>query len=367
VITREYTDGDEEAIVELLETVFAGWPKYDIDFDPVDFWRWKYHEGIIPETIYVIEDEDKIVASYHTWRQKVKVNHESHVILEGMDYTVHPDYRGRGLSRKVADLSRQAAKKKGIPAIYVITENPIILRRHKKETQVKGFPRKLVNMTRIKDISKQLREIPVKNQWIINLGYRTLSAINSIANTFRQKPVNEDINIDQVEFFPEQINNYWESIKDEYSFSVELTEDYLNWRYCDPRSGGYQVFLAREKDQIIGYIVLRTNKTENDYTIGYIVELSYPPGRLDAGYKLLEKGLSVFEKVNTVNYLTVAGHPDTRLLQMFGFLDSKIQLHVNYEVYSKKDPFKSLSSVPPERIHISWGNFDILPTRMPKN
>ena len=39
---RSYQPGDEEEIVELLELVFGGWPKLDLNCDSINHWRWKY-------------------------------------------------------------------------------------------------------------------------------------------------------------------------------------------------------------------------------------------------------------------------------------------------------------------------------------
>jgi len=365
MITREYKDGDEESIVELLDTVFNGWPKYDISDSPVDFWRWKYSEEPAQAKIFLIENDGKIVASHHNWRQNVWIKNRSFIINEGMDYGVHPDYRGKGLSTKVSELVRQVGKQDNIPLTYVITENPIVLKGHEKNSNVKKFPKKIVNLILIKDVSKQLRVMPMQNGWFLGIGYRFFSWYNAMINLFNDKKIKSMISIESVGLFPDSINEYWEKVKKHYDFSIELNDKYLNWRYCDSRIGGYKILIASVDNSIVGFIVLRKNSLIKEYPIGYVVELSYLPNMSEVGSLLIAEAIKYFENVNVINYLTVDEHPDIKIFKKFGFINSRITLHVNYEHLLLDDPFESLEISKPEKIHIAWGNFDVLPVKVP--
>ena len=363
---RVYKSGEEEAIVELLDVVFRGWPKYDLTGDAVDFWCWKYQDSPTPSMVLVIEEEGKLVSAYHSWRQKVWVQGKTWVFESGMDFTVHPEYRRRGLSLKISQLAREIGQKEKIPVNNTVTEQPIILHGHNKNEAVHLFPKKLVNMARINDISEQLRVMPVKNGWIINIGYRTLDILNSAVNMFKPKPNIGKITTRLVTAFPESINDYWNIIKIDLDYSLEISQEYLNWRYCDSRIGGYQVHVAEENGQPVGYVVTRINKKYPEYPIGYIVELSYLPNRTEIGYKLLETALPYLCDVNVVNFLTIENHPDIELLKMFGYHNSRINIHSYYENYIPPDPLEPLNNSHPNKIHLSWGDYDILPVKMPK-
>jgi GNAT superfamily N-acetyltransferase len=363
---RAYHRDEDVAIVELLDLVFKGWPKYDLEGSKVDFWRWKYIDSPLPSMILVIEEEELLVSSYHSWRQKVWVNGKTWIFESGMDFTVHPDYRRRGLSKQISQLARDIGNKENIPVNNTVTEQPIILHGHNKNESVKLFPKKLVNLTRINDIDRQLQVMPVNNSWVIKLGYRALDLMNNIVNMFKGKPILHDIDIRLVDAFPESINEYWDQIKSGLDYSLVLSVEYLNWRYCDSRIGGYQVHIAEEKGQTVGYIVTRINKKYPEYPIGYIVELSYLPGRAEIGYQLLDKALPYLSEVNVVNFLTIEGHPDIELMKRFGYHNSRILLHSYYENYIQPDPLELIYQTPSNRVHISWGDFDILPVKMPK-
>jgi len=38
-IVRPYRSGDEEEIVEFLQLVFEGWPKFDLSCTPLEHWK----------------------------------------------------------------------------------------------------------------------------------------------------------------------------------------------------------------------------------------------------------------------------------------------------------------------------------------
>jgi len=44
-IVRPYCSGDEEKLVQLLQLVFNGWPRFDINCTSLDHWKWKYENN----------------------------------------------------------------------------------------------------------------------------------------------------------------------------------------------------------------------------------------------------------------------------------------------------------------------------------
>ncbi|EMR73439.1 hypothetical protein MCGE09_00525, partial [Thaumarchaeota archaeon SCGC AB-539-E09] len=60
VVIRLYETGDEENIIDLLQLVFEGWPRFDLEFEPIEHWKWKYLDnptGLSTITVGVINDE----------------------------------------------------------------------------------------------------------------------------------------------------------------------------------------------------------------------------------------------------------------------------------------------------------------------
>jgi len=123
---------------------------------------------------------------------------------------------------------------------------------------------------------------------------------------------------------------------------------------------------VEEDGHIIGYSVLRINRYQSDYPVGYIVDLLTLPDRPDAANELVEDAIKYFDsrKINIINYQVVKGHPYERILKRHGFLDSRIKIYVFYQPLGNFDGMSKLKSTP-EKTFISWGDHDILPVRMP--
>ena len=63
----------------------------------------------------------------------------------------------------------------------------------------------------------------------------------------------------------------------------------------------------------------------------------------------------------------VKHHPYEKILNSFGFLDSRIKLQLFYNPLEKIDELKKLETDPPHKIHFSYGDIDSLPINMPDN
>ena len=87
----------------------------------------------------------------------------------------------------------------------------------------------------------------------------------------------KDLRIRTAERFDARADEFFEEAAKPFDFIVTRRHDYLNWRYCDPRAGRYEVLLAEQDDTLIGYAVTRV---QNDR--GYLVDLLARPERLDA-------------------------------------------------------------------------------------
>ena len=196
-----------------------------------------------------------------------------------------------------------------------------------------------------------------------------MNTLNKITN--RVKPSfkkRESFQVKHVKRFDESINQFWDRIKANYDFIVERRMEYLNWRYCDPRLSGFNIeFALNGNDMVLGYIVYKVNRYNEDYPIGYIVDLVTLNNRPDIQYELIETVVNYFQEntVNVVNYQLIEGNPQQNVFRRFGFLDSRINIHLFYNRYREFKGLDDLSQSDPSRIHISWGDHDALPVKMP--
>ncbi len=365
---RPYRKGDEEGIVRLLELVFGGWPHLDIPCTALDYWRWKYEGAHVrPPYISVAVADEEIVGCHHSTPFRVKIGDRIQLCTSSFDYAVHPDFRKMGISKKMGiDLSLNWRRRDGVYLDYHITGNPILIRSFSKYKP--RFPYKIINLVWIGDIEKQLQAMPVENTWKVRLGFTMLRLVNKIKKLFTPTHNVRDIEIVKIDEFDDRIDGFWAEISDTHNFIVVRDRDFLNWRYCDPRGGGFVVKEAVDDGAVLGYIVLYINSFRRDYPIGYIVDLLSLPDRFDVAEALVVEALSYFAEngVNIVNFQVVEGHPHQKILENNGFLDSRIEINMFYSPINADEELVELDRGTPGKVHISWGDHDVLPVTIPK-
>jgi hypothetical protein len=364
---RMYRPGDEAGIVDLLGLVFGGWPHIDLDCSPLEHWRWKYLAnpmGLL--TVSVAISGGKVIGCFHNIPLKIKIGEDIFFCHVGADLAVHPDFRNVGVSKGLRDLCRETYPKKGIYYSYYSTGNPIMIESYRKSRP--SFPHLVTNLVRIRDIDRQLREMPVKRHRLKKAGFLLASILNRVETTMAGGAPRGDFTITGSEMFDESVNAFWGEISNGYDFIVENRMDYLNWKYCKRGSGGgFVIRLAKQGDRVLGFSVLRINRFIRDYPVGYIVELLAVRERPDVVESLAADAVKYFdgEGVNLVNYQMIKDYPYGRSLSREGFLDSRVKIHLFYHYFMGVDKIKDIASSPPERVYFSWGNLDVLPVHMP--
>lgn len=363
---RPYQNGDEEGIVDLLITVFKGWPNFEVECSSLDHWRWKYIEN--PYRIGFISVAlcgDEIIGVNHSFPIRVKIGEQIISGGFGADLAVHPKHRGKKVSSKLQQMKRSIKDKSAMFSLYV-SSNPIVVER-KDETRVPEFPHQVINLARIKNINHHFRIAPEKNAWIKKTGFNTLKSINLLSNrleAFREKEKTE-IALNQIRLFDNRINVFWDKVKPGYTFIRERNKTYLNWRYCDPRSGEYTVILASSPEgEVVGYVVLTVNRKNKDYPIGYVVDILALPGNEIAVSALLEEANNYFDqnRINLVNALIVQKHPFKKIYLKNAFLNSMKRVHLFAGIKYDDAMTQKIRSLNPEETYFSYGDIDSLPS-----
>lgn len=353
--------GMEEKIVKLLDSGFNGWPKVKLSCTPEDFWRWKYLDNPTGKTVsHVVLHEGEIICCDHSVPHLIKIGAESQLCAIRTDMTVHPDHRGKGVWKQSQSYANEQEIENGLSLIHYMTGNQKLIKR--LSAMRPSFPHEVVNMVRIKDIDTHLEAMPVKQEWLIKTGFKTLSMLNRVTH---KKSQNGDANffkVQEVERFDETADRFWGIIKDHYSFIVERNKEYLNWRYCDPRSGGFNIHAVTLNGSLAGFIVTAVNRLIHGYPVGYIVDLLAVPGMDDVVRVMVEYALNILDDqgVNIVNFLSVRNHPYTKILGEYGFLDSRVNINMFYQTH-REVGMNQLHEEPPEKIHYCWGDHDSLP------
>jgi predicted N-acetyltransferase YhbS len=364
---RPYRTGDEEEINKLLQLVFDGWPSFDLSCSALDYWSWKHLDNPFKRSLIVVcVSNNRIVGVDHSIPLRIKIGNRVVLSYYGADLAVHPDFRRMGISKKMDEMCGEPRKEVGVQFYYFVTRNPILVKSYSKFYS--RFPHTIINLVRIQDIDKQLKEIPVENAWMMKLGFYAAKLINIITNTIvgTESP-NQNLRISEKSKFDDRIDKFWEEISKHYSFIIERREDYLNWRYCDPRSGDFIIKQVEGDGQILGYSVLRINRSRSDYSVGFIVDLLTLPHRLDVADALVSDATRFFDSndINIVNCQVVKNHPHTKVFKRYGFLNSRIDLHLFYLQVGMLDEMNKLKKSSASKVYFSYGEIDSLPVIMP--
>ena len=360
---RSYQPGDEEKIIRLLDLVFGGWPKFDLSCSPLEHWRWKYQSNPFSRMnqIAVGVGNGLITGCDHSLLLRIKIGKGIFFSTHGGDVAVHPSFRKMAISKKMVELNTKMGQEAGAILRYFVTQNPIRIKSLSKLSQ--RFPYIVMSSFRIHDVDLHLRKIPIKYALMKKYGYRLVKFSNRLSNVFTFfNPSSYDFHIQEITTFDERMNVFWEGIKDHYNFIVERSRDYLNWRYCDSRGGDYLVKIAKANGKILGYIVLRMNRLQKDYPIGYIVDLLTLPDRLDVAEALVADAVNYFvnKSINLIYCLFIKNHPYEAIFERNGFVTRGEKIPIFYIEYTKVEELRELETGSPKGIHFAYGDFDAI-------
>lgn len=347
--------------MELLEMAYDGWPRFDLECTPLDYWKWKYQDNPLKLAfITVARSNDKMIGCSHSILSHIKVGEEVILGGSGYDAAVHPDFRGRGIFSKMSRLRDELRLNSGMKFAIYESSDPYVTKSHSKVYP--SFPHAVVYYARIHDVDLHLRRMPAEHALIKKYGFHLANTFNNIRNKImRIKPPHRTFSISAISDFDDRIDEFWREIKDHHDFIVERTRDRLNWRYCDPRGGDYLIRVAEEDERILGYIVLRVNRHLKEYPVGFIVDLIALPERLDIICALVEDAVKNFDNkdINIILCLIVKNHTYVKALNEYGFINSRFGPHLFYELHAPiEDELERIKKNPVNRIYFSFGDQD---------
>lgn len=359
---RAYQPGDDEAIVELLEVVFDGWPNFDLVCSPLEHWRWKYQNNPLrTNRITLGISDNRIVGCNHYLPLKVKIGNKVYLSSQGLDVAVHSDFRRMAIFNKMMDLGIKMKKEYGSQFHYYVTWNlnlsKFLLSYYHR------FPHYARRLFRIHNVGLQLRKEPMKFGSIYQYGVRLMKLANQCRNALQSNRLSSyGFDIEKIIHFDERVEGFWEELRDHYHFIVERSRDYLNWRYCDPRGGDYLVKIAQRDAKILGYMVLRIERHHPDYPIGYIVDLLTLPNRLDVATALVEDAVSYFDghHINIILCMLMRNHPYEAILKRNGFIIKRERVPLFYKAYAEIKELTKREIRSPSRIHFVYGDLDVI-------
>ena len=118
-----------------------------------------------------------------------------------------------------------------------------------------------------------------------------------------------------------EFDTFWNSVKDKYPIMGVRNAEYINWRYLTAPLRDYTVFIAKDKDKIVGYTAVTTQLVE-DIKNGMLVDFLVEHGRKDAAKALLRYTCDYFYQNNSelIGTLMLPTCEEYKYIKKFGFL-----------------------------------------------
>lgn len=364
VSVREATPEDFEAIVEVLDASFEGWPVHEVPASALEHLRWKLggpYGGEHPS--FVAEFESEMIGVITWLPRRALVRGELMRVIDGGDRAILPEHQGSGRGR-----SMQYAGDSDLSNVHVRlslrgrTYDQRVRERHRRAgtMPVGNAIQNLMLPLDVRQLSAERASggsrLPVP---VISLLTQGLRVANYARYGWRRRAaVSGDVTIRGVEAFDERVDGFFAVAGPQFDFIIARSPEYLNWRFCDPRGGRFEVRLAEEGDLLVGYSVLKVEDGR-----GFIADLLALPDRLDVVGTLVDDAVSHFKGVDAAGVFCwlPKHHPYQRPLHRAGFLNTRRRLPYQYTEGHLVEP-GSLAFLqdPGARVHAMMGDRDVI-------
>jgi hypothetical protein len=251
VVTDLYRAGDEADILALNRMEYG---PTDILATPADF-HWRHAQNPAGQAIVsVVRDCDNGSAVGFIWivPLHVRVNGQDRLAATGTNLIIHPEYRTFGYI-KLMRRFQQVFRDHDIPLHFsFVSERTYRQQRERNPQTVSTIPL-LVKPLNFESLA-QTYSTKRWQRFIIGWAGRLVSPF-----FFRPRSVaySGEIIVQAVDHFDEGFDEFWRKVRDKYPVMVIRGRDFLSWRFAPVSGRHYHILVARSREQMLGYAVLR--------------------------------------------------------------------------------------------------------------
>ena len=346
-----------ERMIEILTAAYDGWPHHEIPVSRSEHIRWRL-EGHAGESnaAYLTEVRDEIVGVSDEVRRWFRVGGERRYGRLGLNQAIDPAWQGFGLKHAAIPLNAAHHRQRFALSISVTT--------HRRGAR---RPNHYVLGNTLHAYVRVLR--PQRLAAIWRRQGRAFRSRRPRRRCGRRAPREPRARLPPARGaappprvraaarFDSRVDELFEAAATELDFVAERREGFLNWRYCDPRVGPYEVLLAEEGERLAGYAVTRAERGR-----GFIVDLLTLPGRPEITDALVEESvgrLAASGAAGVLCWLT-ARHPYGHALRRHGFVDSRRDPPFLYEAEGMRPEELAFLQHRSTRVHLTPGDLDVI-------
>jgi len=273
VVADLYRAGDKADILALNRMEYG---PTDILATPADF-HWRYAQNPAGQAIIsVVRDCDNGSAVGFIWivPLHVRIKGQDRLAATGTNLIIHPEYRTFGYI-KLMRRFQQVFRDHDIPLHFsFVSERTYRQQRERNPQTVSTIPL-LVKPLNFESLA-QTYSTKRWQRFIIGWAGRLVSPF-----FFRPRSVaySGEIIVQAVDQFDEGFDEFWRKVRDKYPVMVIRDRDFLSWRFAPVSGRQYHILVARSREQMLGYTVLRC-LTIRGVKTGLIMDLLVTDGVL---------------------------------------------------------------------------------------
>jgi len=265
-----------------------------------EYFEWKINENpYMQGEIFLEKRAGDVIGSFTITPKKISVYGEEILAAETGDTFTHPQFQRKGINTKLRNSCIEFALKRGFQVVYG-TPNRLSLAAGLKSE------RKICPYANISLMTKHLRISTSKLKFalvqILHMNIKPLLSLffinellKKISSYSRHNAVKKDFSVLFVEKFTDQVDGLWGNPR--YIFSTVRDNTYINWRYfMNPDK--YQVIVAKNGNNYLGYLVIKISKTGRNKKIASICDFITYNDRIDVFYALVLEAEKAIKKEN---------------------------------------------------------------------
>jgi predicted N-acetyltransferase YhbS len=236
----------------------------------------------IKKALVAVDDQNIIVAHYAMVPFKFLKDRES--LLGGFvcQLMVAEDYRQELLFPKIVLKMLKEYKDLGVDFAYSLSNRLEVVKAH----QAFGFCK--IGILAVYARPYKLTNIAhhfIKSN-ILNMIIRPGLSIVEKALRLRKSSGKRDLAVTEIYNFDSSIDRFTATVQRFFPYAILRDSSILNWRTVDSPARKYQLLVAKEEGNIVGYVILR-RMIMKQFDVLAIVDILFSPERFDVGKSLL--------------------------------------------------------------------------------
>ncbi len=344
----EWTDSETEkqVILDLTKKTYGD----DAEISNSSYFNWQYRNNPVGKAIVLLAHDELnhnlLVGTNTIIPVSLLIDQEKIISSLACNVQVHPDYQRKGIFSKLLSSMHSITKMKEISSLFAIPN----------ENSFHAF----INDGSTEIIQLPLLVRPIKFSRYFNFPINKFLKIFDGHWKVKTSPVN-------VEEFDGNFQGFEKLIK-KLSKRVLIiqnrNEEYLKWRYLDHPTRQYQIYILKQNDELIGYIIVKIHVLNNK-KIGIILDYIVDPNANERSLKkLIEKALDYFwnNDASVCIATSRSGLLENKLLRQKGFFQipsflKPESLHFIVRLFDSNQKLKKLEKF--ENWFFSFGDYDV--------